>query len=243
MEMKSKALILIIDDEGKIRELIKSYLEINGYNALCAGTGLEGLRIFEKHAPSLILLDLMLPDISGEECCRRIREVSAVPIIMLTAKVDEESIIRGLRMGADDYVCKPFSPRQLVARVEAALRRTAKSGPAGQTDSTLAWGDLAVDQAKRQVLIKGAEIVLTRDEYFILTLLMSRPAKIFTREEILQQVKGDEYEGFDRAVDTHIKNLRAKLGDDPRSPKYIVTVYGMGYRFGGESGSLGGGQP
>jgi DNA-binding response OmpR family regulator len=174
----------------------------------------------------------MLPDITGEECCRRIREVSTVPIIMLTAKVDEESIIRGLKLGADDYVCKPFSPRQLVARVEAALRRTGQSGSAGQ-DTPLAWGELLVDQARRQALFKGTEIVLTRDEYFILTLLMSRPAKIFTREEILQKVKGDDYEGFDRSIDTHIKNLRAKLGDDPRSPKYIVTVYGMGYRFGG----------
>jgi DNA-binding response OmpR family regulator len=228
-EMKSKARILIIDDEDKIRELIKSYLEINGYDALCAATGLEGLRIFEKYTPALVLLDLMLPDITGEECCRRIREVSAVPIIMLTAKVDEESIIRGLKIGADDYVCKPFSPRQLVARVEAALRRTGQPGSAGQA---LALGELLVDQAKRRVLFRGAEIALTRDEYFILTLFMSRPAKIFTRDEILQKVKGDDYEGFDRSIDTHIKNLRAKLGDDPRSPKYIVTVYGMGYRFG-----------
>ncbi|WP_043922666.1 response regulator transcription factor [Leadbettera azotonutricia] len=232
--MNSKVSVLIIDDEAKIRELIKSYLEINGYSAICAAAGLEGLNAFEKYKPSLILLDLMLPDITGEECCRRIREVSAVPIIMLTAKVDEESIIRGLKTGADDYVCKPFSPRQLVARVEAALRRTARTGSSG---APLAWGDLVVDQAKRQALFKGTEIALTRDEYFILTLLMSRPAKIFTREEILQNVKGDEYEGFDRAVDTHIKNLRAKLGDDPRSPKYIITVYGMGYRFGaGEAG-------
>jgi DNA-binding response OmpR family regulator len=232
--MKDKQPVLIVDDEVKILELVKSYLEINGYTALCAKTGQEGMELFErnlnsKNPVSLILLDLMLPDFSGEEFCKRIRQVSDIPIIMITAKVDEASIIRGLNIGADDYVCKPFSPRQLMARVAAALRRGGGREPGG---GFLACGALTADTENRTVSRNGEAISLTRDEYSILTLLMSRPAKIFTREEILEAVKGDDYDGFDRSVDTHIKKLRAKIEDDPKTPKYIITVYGMGYRMG-----------
>jgi DNA-binding response OmpR family regulator len=231
--MKGGQSVLIVDDEPKIRELVKSYLEINGYTVFCAASGGEGLEIFEKlHAAppglSLILLDLMLPDFSGEEFCGKVRRISDVPIIMITAKVDEESIIRGLNIGADDYVCKPFSPRQLVARVAAALRRRGGEKAGG----FLSYGDLTIDTEKRILRRKGEEIALTRDEYRILSLLMSRRTKIFTREEILEATKGDDYEGFDRSVDSHIKRLRAKIGDDPKAPKYILTVYGMGYRLG-----------
>ncbi|MDR2052115.1 MAG: response regulator transcription factor [Treponema sp.] len=227
--MKGKQTVLIVDDEAKILELVKSYLEINGYAALCAKTGREGMELFEKNQISLILLDLMLPDFSGEEFCKKVRQLSGIPIIMITAKVDEASIIRGLNIGADDYVCKPFSPRQLMARVAAALRR---SGGRDSGGPFLSCGDLTADTEKRVVSRNGETISLTRDEYNILTLLMSRQAKIFTREEILEAVKGDDYDGFDRSVDTHIKKLRAKIGDDPKAPKYIVTVYGMGYRLG-----------
>ncbi|MDR3336412.1 MAG: response regulator transcription factor [Treponema sp.] len=232
--MKDKQAVLIVDDEEKILELVKSYLEINGYTALCAKNGREGIAVFEKYQGSqnpvsLILLDLMLPDFPGEEFCRRIREVSDIPIIMITAKADEEDIIRGLKTGADDYVTKPFSPRQLMARVEAALRRTGNSGEKG---SCLQYGGLTVDRERRSVSLRNEPLSLTRDEYNILTLLMSRQAKIFTRDEILNSIKGEDNISFDRAVDTHIKNLRAKIGDDPKAPKYIVTVYGMGYRFG-----------
>jgi DNA-binding response OmpR family regulator len=171
----------------------------------------------------------MLPDFSGEEFCRRIREVSDIPVIMITAKVEEENIIHGLNIGADDYVTKPFSPRQLMARVEAGLRRT---GNSGAKDGCLQYGGLTVDRERRSVSLRGEPLSLTRDEYNILTLLMSRQAKIFTRDEILNSIKGEDNISFDRAVDTHIKNLRAKIGDDPKAPKYIVTVYGMGYRFG-----------
>jgi DNA-binding response OmpR family regulator len=226
--MKGKPQVLVVDDEVKILRLIKSYLEINGYTAFCAENGGEGMELFEKNRISLILLDLMLPDFSGEEFCRKIRQVSDVPIIMITAKVDEESIIRGLNTGADDYICKPFSPRQLMARVAAVLRRSGgKEGP----EPFLFCRDLRVDTEKRIVSRKGEEIPLTRDEYNILTLLMSRQEKIFTREEILEAIKGNAYEGFDRSVDSHIKRLRAKIGDDPRAPRYILTVYGMGYRL------------
>jgi DNA-binding response OmpR family regulator len=225
--MKDKPAVLAVDDEEKILSLLKAYLEMNGCTALCAKSGGEGMRLFENNSVDLILLDLMLPDFSGEEFCRQVRETSDVPIIMITAKVDEESIIRGLNTGADDYVCKPFSPRQLMARVRSCLRRGG-----GRTAPSLVYGDLSVDTEKRLASKNGETLTLTRDEYNILTLLMSRQAKIFTREEIIAAIKGDDYDGFDRAVDTHIKKLRAKIGDDPKTPRYILTVYGMGYRFG-----------
>ena len=221
--------VLVVDDEAKILGLVKSYLEIKGCRALCAKTGREGMDFFERDRVDLILLDLMLPDFSGERFCEKVRQGSEVPIIMITAKADEESIIRGLAIGADDYVCKPFSPRQLMARVEAALRR---SGGGGKTGCVLAYGGLTVDTGRRIVRLNGEELTLTRDEYHILALLMSRQAKIFTREEILAAIKGADYDGFDRSVDTHIKRLRAKIGDDPKTPRYISTVYGMGYRLG-----------
>ncbi|MDR2433443.1 MAG: response regulator transcription factor [Treponema sp.] len=209
--------------------MVKSYLEMNGYTALCAKNGREGMALFEGREVSLILLDLMLPDVSGEEFCKKIRQVSDVPIIMITAKIDEESIIHGLHIGADDYVTKPFSPRQLMARVQAALRRNSGTEKAG---ALLSCADLVVDTEKRMVSRNGESIALTRDEYNILALLMSRRAKIFTRDEILMAVKGDEYDGFDRSIDNHIKRLRARIGDDPKAPRYILTVYGMGYRLG-----------
>jgi DNA-binding response OmpR family regulator len=226
--MRGKNTVLTVDDEPKILELIKSYLETSGFTALCAKNGREGMALFEQNPVSLILLDLMLPDFSGEEFCKKIRQVSDVPIIMITAKADEASIIRGLNIGADDYVTKPFSPRQLMARVRAALRRSG----GGKTVGLLSYKDLTVDTEKRLVSRGDEAVSLTRDEYNILILLMSRQAKIFTREEILEAVKGDNFDGFDRAVDTHIKKLRAKIGDDSKAPQYIVTVYGMGYRLG-----------
>ncbi|MDR2797138.1 MAG: response regulator transcription factor [Treponema sp.] len=232
--MKDKQTVLVVDDEGKILDLVKAYLEMEGFQALCAKSGREGMELFEKNQGSpnpvsLILLDLMLPDFSGEAWCKKVRLVSDIPIIMITAKVAEENIIHGLTIGADDYVTKPFSPRQLMARVRAALRRSSGKKP---TNPVLSYHDLIVDTEKRIVSRNGETVNLTRDEYHILTLLMSRRAKIFTREEILEAIKGADYDGFDRSVDTHIKKLRAKLEDDPKTPRYITTVYGMGYRLG-----------
>jgi DNA-binding response OmpR family regulator len=227
--MKEKQTVLVVDDEPKILELVKSYLETNGYTALCAKNGGEGMAFFEGREVSLILLDLMLPDFSGEEFCKKVRQVSDVPIIMITAKVEEESIIHGLTVGADDYVCKPFSPRQLMARVQAALRRGGGKDTGG---GFLSYGDLLVDTKKRRVSRNGEPVALTRDEYNILALLLSRQAKIFTRDEILGAIRGDNFDGFDRSVDSHIKRLRSKIGDDPKAPRYILTVYGMGYRIG-----------
>jgi DNA-binding response OmpR family regulator len=225
--MAEKAVILIVDDEPKILELVASYFAKSSYKTLCAGNGRDAFTLFQQNPVSIVLLDLMLPDLSGEEVCRKIRFRSQVPIIMMTAKVDEESIIKGLNMGADDYVTKPFSPRELVARVEAVLRRTGKIS----NKQALVCGDLFVDIENRCVSRNGEVLNLTHHEYKLLALLMSRPAKIFTRDEIIEGIKGDDYDGFDRMVDTHIKNLRQKLGDDPKNPSYIITVYGMGYRF------------
>jgi DNA-binding response OmpR family regulator len=236
--MKEKKTVLAVDDEPKILDLLKSYLEMNGFIALCAKNGKEGMALFEKNQVSLILLDLMLPDFSGEAFCQKVRQVSDVPGIMITAKVDEASIIRGLNIGADDYVCKPFSPRQLVARVQAVIRRSGGAGSIGASSNGekagafYSYKDLTIDTENRVASRGGEALALTRDEYNILSLLMSRQTKIFTREEILDAVKGDDFDGFDRAVDTHIKKLRAKIGDDSRAPQYIVTVYGMGYRLG-----------
>jgi DNA-binding response OmpR family regulator len=232
--MQDKQTILVVDDEVKILDLVKAYLELEGFQALCVRSGRHGLELFEhmqdsQNPVSLILLDLMLPDCSGEVLCKKVRLVSNIPIIMITAKIEEENIIHGLTIGADDYVTKPFSPRQLMARVHAALRRSSgkKTG-----EPLLAYQDLIVDTEKRSVSRNGETVTLTRDEYHILTLLMSCKAKIFTRDEILDAIKGTDYDGFDRSVDTHIKKLRAKLEDDPKMPKYIITVYGMGYRLG-----------
>ncbi|MDR0640012.1 MAG: response regulator transcription factor [Spirochaetaceae bacterium] len=225
--------VLVVDDEEKILDIVKAYLEVSGFSVFCARTGNEALSIWRREAVDLVLLDLMLPDISGETVCRKIREVSAVPVIMLTAKADEESIVAGLNRGADDYVVKPFSPKQLIARVEAVLRRAvAVRNGAGQA-AVLSSAGLTLNAESRTVRKDGCLIPLTASQFDVLTLLMARPAKIWTRDEIIEAVKGDDFDGFDRAIDTHIKNLRQKLGDDPKSPRYIVTVYGMGYRFGG----------
>jgi DNA-binding response OmpR family regulator len=222
-------LVLVVDDEAKIRELVGSYLKKSGYRVLSAGTGKEALALLEREPVSLLLLDLMLPDLSGEELCVKIRAVSALPVIMMTARADEESVINGLSIGADDYVTKPFSPRELVARAAAILRRSrmiSRNEPPG--GRILAWEGLLANLDERRVSVNGEALALTPNEYKILMLLMSRPQKIFTRDEIIASVK-DDYDGFDRTIDTHVKNLRQKLGD----PKYIHTVYGMGYRFGG----------
>ncbi|MDR1955815.1 MAG: response regulator transcription factor [Treponema sp.] len=230
--MKEETLVLVVDDEEKILEVLSSYLKINGFRPLCAKNGQEGMDLFQKNPVSLALLDVMLPDLSGEEVCRRIRAGSDIPIIMITAQVDEESIIRGLHIGADDYVTKPFSPRQVMARVQAALRR--KTGTSG-TEKRLVSRGLVADIENRRVQRNGTALALTPKEYKILITLMSRPAKIFTRDEILEQIQGDDYDSFDRTVDTHIKNLRQKIEDDPKAPVFIHTVYGMGYRFAGDT--------
>lgn len=226
--------ILVVDDEQKIVEVVKSYLEHSGYEVYSAYDGRQALKLFEKVAPSLIILDLMLPDISGEDICRSIRKESRVPIIMLTAKVEEEDILKGLGIGADDYITKPFSPKQLVARVNAVLRRMSEDPVTLSNTLSFHDGDLVIDNLKHEVRKRGCIVNLTPKEYRILLTLIKYPQKTFTREELINMALGDDFEGFDRTVDTHIKNLRQKIESDVKSPAYLLTIHGIGYRFGGE---------
>jgi DNA-binding response OmpR family regulator len=225
-----KATVLVVDDERKIRELVRSYLEREGYAVLEADTGQRALEAASRAEPDMVILDLMLPDISGEEVARSIRSVSDTPIIMLTAKAGEDDRIAGLRLGADDYLVKPFSPRELVARVEAVLRRV---GGVRQ-EGAMAFGDgeVTIDRETREVLVGGEAVDLTRSEFDLLFALASRPGRVFSRFELVTRVQGYDYEGYDRTVDAHVKNLRKKLGDDPKGPRFVVTVTGVGYKFG-----------
>lgn len=224
------ATILVVDDERKILELVRSYLEAEGYAVLLAESGQRALETVQRAHPDLIVLDLMLPDLAGEEVARVVRGHSDVPIIMLTAKASEDDRVAGLHLGADDYLVKPFSPRELVARIEAVLRRTAGGSPAG----ALRYDDgrLQIDRETHEVRVDGAPVDLTRSEFDLLLALASRAGRVFSRYELVARVQGYDYEGYERTIDAHVKNLRRKLGDDPRSPKYVVTVTGVGYKLG-----------
>lgn len=226
--------ILIADDEIKIVEVVKSYLEKSGYSVYEAYNGKEALEKFEKENPALIVLDLMLPDMTGEEICKTLRKKSRVPIIMLTAKVDEKDILKGLNIGADDYITKPFSPRQLVARVEAVLRRTSDALVPLSNLISFNNDELVIDTLKYEVKRYGEAINLTPNEYKLLLTMVKYPDKTFTRGELISIGLGEDFNGYDRTIDTHIKNIRQKIESDPKKPKYILTIHGIGYRFGGE---------
>ena len=230
--MTGGATVLVVDDEKKIREILVSYLEAYGYRAISAGGGEEALALFARHQISLVLLDLMLPGMTGEEVCRRIREISSVPVIMVTAKIEEKDVVHGLSLGADDYVIKPFSPREIVARVAAVLRRAGTATGGAKTGAVYSRGAITVDTENRRVLKNGRPLALTPSEYRITALLAARPERVFSRDEIIDAVKNDDFDGVDRAIDVHISNLRQKVEDDPKRPRVILTVYGMGYRFG-----------
>ena len=226
--------ILVVDDEYKIIEVVRSYLEHSGYMVYDALNGNQAVEMFEKINPSLIILDLMLPDISGEELCKTFRKKSRVPIIMLTAKINEENILDGFNIGADDYVTKPFSPKQLVARVTAMLRRT--EGDGGLLTNVVSFNsnDLVIDTVRYEVRKNGSIVNLTPNEYKVLITLVKHPKKTFTREELVNIALRDDYDGYDRVIDTHVKNIRQKIETNPKEPKYIITAYGIGYKFGGE---------
>lgn len=226
--------ILVVDDEPKIVEVITSLLESKGYAVLQADSGKRALELFEKENISFILLDLMLPDISGEEVCRQVRRVSRVPIIMVTAKVEEEMLLEGLEIGADDYITKPFSLKELLARIEVVLRRSSEEPMPLFTKMSYNEEDLIVDISKDLILKKQKVVNLTPTERNILTVLLKYPGRVFTREELITFALGSEFEGYDRVVDSHIKNLRQKIEDNPRSPRYILTVHGKGYKFDGK---------
>lgn len=226
--------ILIVDDEVKIVEVVKSYLENSGYSVYEAYNGKEALDKFEKENPALVVLDLMLPDMTGEEICKALRKKSRVPIIMLTAKVEEEDVLKGLNIGADDYVTKPFSPRQLVARIEAVLRRASDALVPLSSLISFNNDELVIDTLKYEVKKHGEVINLTPNEYKLLLTMIKYPDKAFTREELISIGLGEDFNGYDRTIDTHIKNIRQKIESDPKNPKYILTIRGIGYRFGGE---------
>ncbi|MEX2556089.1 MAG: response regulator transcription factor [Actinomycetota bacterium] len=226
------ATVLVVDDERKIRDTVRSYLERDGYAVLVADTGQRAIEAAARATPDLVVLDLMLPDLSGEEVARSLRAVSEVPIIMLTAKASEEDRVAGLKLGADDYLVKPFSPRELLARVEAVLRRS--RGGSASAATSFDGGRLRIDRETREVAVDDEAVSLTRSEFDLLTALASRPARVFSRYELVTRVQGYDYEGYERAIDVHVKNLRRKLGEDPHHPRTILTVTGVGYKFGGK---------
>lgn len=226
--MDFKETILVVDDEEQIASVVKAYLERAGYIVYTAFDGKEALNIFENKDIDLIVLDLMLPDISGEDICKKIRVRSQVPILMLTAKVEEDDRVKGLNIGADDYMIKPFSPKELVARINAILRRTRQDTVKADIIE-LNNGDLEIDFNKMEVKKKGKIIKLTPTEFDILALFVKNIGKVFSREELVTKVLGFDYEGYDRTIDVHIKNIRHKIEDEEF--KYIKTVYGVGYKF------------
>ena len=231
--MNEKRRILVVDDETKILNVIKAYLEKEGFDVLTANDGEKAMELFNNIGFSLVILDLMLPKISGEKICAKLRTTSDVPIIMLTAKVEENDKIEGLSLGADDYVTKPFSPKELVLRVKALLRRSYKDSRPLAEKLIFNDGDLEVDIEKMVVKKKGVSVNFTTNEFKLLVALLTNPGQVFTREQLIQIAFGDDYEGFDRTIDTHIKNIRQKIEENLKFPEYILTVYGMGYKFGG----------
>ncbi|PHO06241.1 DNA-binding response regulator [Thermoanaerobacterium thermosaccharolyticum] len=226
--------ILAIDDEEKILDVIKAYLEREGYSVFTETNGANAINTFKSLKPDLVILDLMLPGLSGEEICSKIRAISKVPILMLTAKVEEDDKVYGFSIGADDYLTKPFSPRELTMRVKAILRRT-KDDMALNDIFSFNDGDLVIDTRSYEVKKSGEIVNLTPNEYKLLTVMVQNPNRVFTRGELIEKVMGYDFEGFDRTIDAHIKNLRQKIEDDPKNPVYIKTVYGAGYKFGEEN--------
>lgn len=227
------AKIFVIDDEVKLLEVIKEYLHKEGFEVFTSVNGEEGLRLFTLLKPDFVILDLMLPDLSGEEICRRIRQESDVPILMLTAKSGEEDRINGLSLGADDYLVKPFSPRELVMRVKAIMRRTAGSA---KTTNLLSFrsGDLVINIDEHTVKKGGEELRLTPNEFSILVTLAQNPNRTYSRAQLINTALGYDFAGYERTIDAHIKNIRQKIEDNLKEPSYLITVYGIGYKFQGD---------
>jgi two-component system alkaline phosphatase synthesis response regulator PhoP len=224
-------LILVVDDEPKIVKLARDYLEKGGFRVLSAGDGATALAMARQERPELVVLDLNLPVLDGLDVCRALRRQSDVPIIMLTARVDETDRLIGLELGADDYIAKPFSPRELVARVRAVLRR-AQGGV--QQPGRLRVADLEIDLEGHRVERAGEAIRLTRIELNLLAILAQHPGQTFSRDQLLDRLHGVAHDGFARSIDAHVKNLRRKLEPDPNNPRYVLTVYGIGYQFAGD---------
>ncbi len=220
--------ILVVDDEAKLRQMIRVYLEQENYRVVEAGNGRDALYVAREAKPDLIILDLMMPEMNGYDFMRSFSKEAEVPVIMLTARVEDQDKILGLEVGADDYVTKPFNVRELTARVRAVLRRGQR---ATNEPDLLRAADIVLDRTKVTVSVGGRDVDLTRSEFELLAVLISSPGRVFSRLDLLDRMSGDAYEGYERTVDVHIRNLRSKIESDPKHPKYVETVYGMGYRF------------
>jgi DNA-binding response OmpR family regulator len=230
--------VLVVDDEPNLVDLVRGYLEREGYAVLSAADGPTALDLARTAQPDLVVLDLLLPGLDGVEVCRRLRRFSDAYVVMLTARAEEVDKLVGLAVGADDYLTKPFSPRELVARVKAMLRRPRDggSGAAGpEVPAARRYGDLVIDEARHEVTVRGAPVALTAREFALLGALAAHPGRVFTRDQLLERVWGTEYYD-DHVVDVHVANLRRKLDDDPARPRYVETVRGVGYRFGAQPG-------
>lgn len=223
--------ILIVDDEPKIVEICQDYLKASGFDVISAGDGLKGLAAARREKPDLVVLDLMLPGMDGLDVCRALRRESDVPIIMLTARVEETDKLVGIELGADDYITKPFSPREVVARVRAVLRRTQATQEVGQEQLTI--GDLLIDQARHEVRRGDVFIAVTPTEFDLLWALASNKGRVLSRLQLMEKALGESYEGYERTIDAHIKNLRRKIEADPAHPRYVQTVFGVGYKVEG----------
>jgi len=220
--------ILVVEDESRIAHIVRDYLERAGYRVVIASNGADALAMARSRRPDLIVLDLGLPRMDGLEVTKTLRKQSNVPIIMLTARVDESDKLVGLELGADDYVTKPFSPKELVARVRAVFRRI---NPQPDPSTVIRAGEVELDRLRMQVTAQNRRIEVTPTEFELLATLARQPGRVFTRGQLLDAIRGLEAESFDRAVDVHVKNLRRKLEPDPRNPRYVLTVYGVGYKF------------
>jgi DNA-binding response OmpR family regulator len=223
--------ILLVDDEPSVHEVVRAYLERDGFSVAGADNGRDGLELAERTHAQLIVLDLMLPDLSGEELCREIRRRSDVPIIMLTAKSSEDDRVLGLELGADDYLVKPFSPRELVARIKTVLRRSGGAARPLVDRLAFAGGSLRIDPLRREVRVRGERVDLTPSEYGILVALAQYPGRVYSRFELIDRLRGWEFEGGERTIDAHVKNLRRKIEPEPTRPRFVETVHGVGYRM------------
>jgi DNA-binding response OmpR family regulator len=228
------AKILVIEDELKIQQIIGAYLTKEGFEVITASDGVQGLQRIKEDKPDLIVLDLMLPVIPGEQILTSVRQNSEIPVIILSAKGSEDERIFGLNIGADDYLVKPFSPRELVARVNAHLRRSKSNQTSTTTTYSFNQKKLLIDLAKHEVYLDEIPVNLTPTEFKVLKLLSQTPGQVFSRSQLVEQVQGYSYTGFDRTIDSHIKNLRQKIESNPEEPIFILTVFGLGYKFGGE---------
>ncbi len=222
--------ILVVDDMESLRTMVKAYLTQEGFRVVTAANGREALFVARQERPDLIILDLMMPELSGYDFINAYAREGDAPIIVLTAKVEESDKVLGLELGADDYLTKPFSMRELTARIRAVLRRLDKN-TGNAPAAVLRAGDLALDRSSRTVMVGATAADLTPSEFDLLATLLSSPGRVFSRLELLDKLQGDAYEGYERTIDVHIRNLRTKIEPDPRNPRYVVTVYGIGYRL------------